>query len=260
VSGVSGSERAVSFGEIAQWYDRYRPGPPAEVADWLLPAGAGQVAELCAGTGTFSRVLATRVDHVVAVDLDPRMLTVLRARSPRLDAICANGEVLPFRDGTLDAVVVSSGWHWLDADRASAEAARVLRLGGVLGVVWSGPDRRVDWVGELLRSPNRPEGMRAMNRRVLSIAPGQPLSEPERRVSDWSLPRTPSELIGLAGTYSSAITSGLDERQVALRRAAELLEQHPMLRGKTRVDLPMRTLCWRAVKLATRLPPCGWSQ
>lgn len=251
MSPASTSERAVSFGGIAQWYDRYRPAPPHEVADWLLPADADRVADVCAGTGSFSRVLAGRVRQVVAVDLDPRMLTVLRSRSPGVGAVCAGGEMLPFPAGVFDAVLVSSGWHWLEPRRAVPEMARVTRPGGILGVVWSGPDRRVDWVEDLLGGERSRDRQRTRRRRELSIPPGELFGEPERMIIEWSMPRTPSELIGLAGTYSAVITSGADEWESALRRAAELTEEHPALRGRARIELPMRALCWRAVRLTT---------
>jgi SAM-dependent methyltransferase len=230
-------DRAVSFGDVAELYDAYRPAPPPEAAEWLLPSGVQRVADVCAGTGTFSRVLASRASHVVAVDLDLRMLAVLRTRSPKPAAVGANGEVLPFRGGSLDAVLVSSGWHWLDPNRAVPEIARVLRPGGVLGVVWNGPNRGVDWVQELL--PRRAGRATASGRprRELSIPPGQPFSRPEHRVIDWSLPRTRAQIVGLAGTYSRVITA--DQR-------APLAAPRAPAQG---VDLPMSARCWRAIRL-----------
>jgi SAM-dependent methyltransferase len=232
-------ERAISFGDVAELYDEYRPAPPLEAAAWLLPSGAERVADLCAGTGTFSRVLAGRVSEVVAVDLDLRMLAVLRARSPRPAAVCANGEVLPFRAGSFDAVLVSSGWHWLDADRAVPELARVLRPGGVLGVVWNGPNREVDWVQELLPRRAERESRSRRPRRQLTIPPGQPFGQPEHHVIGWSLPRTADQIVGLAGTYSRVITSR-EHDQLALPRTPTPI-----------VDLPMSARCWRAIRLAT---------
>lgn len=252
MSSAPVSERALSFGGIAQSYDRYRPAPPVEAADWMLPADRGRVVDVCAGSGSFSRLLAGRAGQVISVDLDPRMLAVLRSRSPGgAGAVCATGEILPFLSGTVDAVLVSSGWHWLDAARAVPEIARVTRPGGVLGVVWSGPDRRVSWVQDLLGGSHDRGGKRSRSRRELFIAPGQPFGVPERRVIEWSLSRTPSELVGLAGTYSVVITSGPEEREAVRRRAVELTETHPALEGRSRVELPMRTLCWRAVRLET---------
>ena len=62
------------------------------------------------------------------------------------------------RSGTLDAVVVSSAWHWMDTDQTVAEVGRVLRSGGVFGVIRNGPDRPVGWVTELLGARGRVAG------------------------------------------------------------------------------------------------------
>ena len=69
-------------------------------------------------------------------------------------------EQLPIRSETLDAAMVSSAWHWMDPDRTVAEVGRVLRPGGVLGVIWNGADRSIDWVAELLgtRDPSPGDG------------------------------------------------------------------------------------------------------
>jgi SAM-dependent methyltransferase len=236
-------ERATSFGTIAADYDRYRPAPPAAVAEWLLPEGAQRVADVCAGTGGCSRVLARRVEEVVAVDLDTRMVALA---GPAVRQVCGRGEALPIRTSALDAVLVSSGWHWLDEEAAVAEAARVLRPGGVLGVLWNGPARHVEWVGELLGrtrsdgdAPRRPRSPR----RELRIPAEAPFRQPQTWQIEWSLTRTRSELIGLAGTYSRFITLPPDEQDRMTRRAAEVARIHPPL-----VDLPMTTRGWKAVR------------
>jgi ubiquinone/menaquinone biosynthesis C-methylase UbiE len=72
----------MSFGSIAEDYDRLRPGPPDAAVDWLLPERRQIVVDLAAGTGLLTRVLARKVEQVVAVEPDKRMGAVLRARSP----------------------------------------------------------------------------------------------------------------------------------------------------------------------------------
>ena len=43
--------RRLSFGSVATDYDRYRPSPPPQALDWLIPPGAQAVLDLAAGTG-----------------------------------------------------------------------------------------------------------------------------------------------------------------------------------------------------------------
>jgi ubiquinone/menaquinone biosynthesis C-methylase UbiE len=147
--------RALSFGAVADTYDRYRPAPPGEAVDWVLPTNAVDVLDLGAGTGAVTRLLRTRVPgKVVAAEPDARMRAVLVRRVPDMSAVGARAEALPFADESFDAVAVSSAWHWMDLALTVPEAARVLRPGGRLGVLWNGPARDVGWVAELL-GPSR---------------------------------------------------------------------------------------------------------
>jgi Methyltransferase domain len=65
--------------------------------------------------------------------------------------LAARGEELPLASGATGAVVISSAWHWLDAGRAWPEITGVIEPGGVFAVMWSGPDRTVPLVDEVLK-------------------------------------------------------------------------------------------------------------
>ena len=60
--------KAVSFGSVAESYDRVRPGPPPSALDWLVPDGCEVAVDLAAGTGLFTRELLGRAGRVVAVE------------------------------------------------------------------------------------------------------------------------------------------------------------------------------------------------
>ncbi len=139
----------MSFGAVADDYDRLRPGPPDAAVDWLLPAGASCVVDLAAGTGLLTRALASRVSQVIAVEPDPRMAAVLRARSPGVQVLQGVAEAIPLPDASADAVLISSAWHWMDPALAGAEVVRVLRDGGRFGLIWASRDRQAAWWQEL---------------------------------------------------------------------------------------------------------------
>ncbi|HEX4244817.1 MAG TPA: class I SAM-dependent methyltransferase, partial [Acidimicrobiales bacterium] len=132
--------RAGSFGQVASHYERFRPGPPPAAIDWILPTHVARVVDLGAGTGALTRMLVDRADEVVAVEPDDRMRSVLVQEVSRARAVSGRGEAMPLPDGSVDAVLASSSWHWMDVVPALHEVARVLVPGGVLGAVWSGPD------------------------------------------------------------------------------------------------------------------------
>jgi SAM-dependent methyltransferase len=131
--------RRLSFGSVAADYARYRPGPPPQALDWLIPAGPLAVLDLAAGTGAVTAELAGRAPRVIAVEPDERMRAILTASCPRAEVLAGRGEDIPLPDASVDAVVISAASHWLDPDRAVPEITRVLRVGGVLGVLWVTP-------------------------------------------------------------------------------------------------------------------------
>ena len=81
-------------------------------------------------------LLRARSDGVVGIDVSPAVVEAARARSPHLDARCADARGLPVPDGSFDAVVSNSTLdHFGRRDEIAAalgELRRVLEPGGRL--------------------------------------------------------------------------------------------------------------------------------
>jgi SAM-dependent methyltransferase len=242
--------RRLSFGSVATDYDRYRPSPPPQALDWLIPPGARAVLDLAAGTGAVTRELIGRAPRIIAVEPDERMRAVLTARCPEAEVLAGRGEDIPLPDASVDAVVVSSAWHWLDPEVAVPEITRVLRVGGILGVMWIARDMRVPWVTEFnqLARESREADRRSAGRRrrAVTFAPGTPLSPVEQHTVEFSLPMTKDELVGLLGTYSGVITLDPGRRADFSRRVRAFLDRQPW----DRTDLPLICRCLRSRRLA----------
>jgi SAM-dependent methyltransferase len=242
--------RRLSFGSVATDYDRYRPPPPPQVLDWLIPPGAQAILDLAAGTGVVTRELIGRAARVVAVEPDERMRAVLAASSPEAEVLAGRGEDIPLPAASVDAVVISAAWHWLDPGRAVPEITRVLRPGGTLGVIWVSRDMRVPWVAEFnafareSREADRPADSGRRHREVV-FPPGTPLSPPEERSVEFSVPMTKDQLVGLLGTYSGIITLEADQRAEFSRRVRAFLDRQPW----DQVDLPLICRCLRSTRL-----------
>lgn len=256
--------RAASFGEVASSYERFRPGPPPAAVEWMLPEGARTVVDLGAGTGAMTMALANLVDRVIAVEPDDRMREILIGSLPTVTAVKGVGEHLPLDDSSVDAVLASSSWHWMDADRALREVARVLAPGGALGVVWSGPDPDGPFVSQaeaLLSEASRAGAgdgsgeasdlgravTDAENRveAVLRIPVGSPFAEPEHHVMTWDVPLTADDLIGLLGTFSWIITMSDERRAEVFDTARRVLRDALGVSGDVTVDVQYRAEAWR---------------
>ena len=122
---------------FADVYDRYRPSPPSEVLDILtVVAGVERpalVIDLGCGTGLATRAWAEHADEVVGVEPNPRMIERARAASdqPNLRYVEAYGAETGLPDGRADLVTSFQSFHWMEPQPVLAEAARILRDGGV---------------------------------------------------------------------------------------------------------------------------------
>lgn len=243
----------MSFGAIANDYDRLRPGPPPAAVDWLLPARHDVVVDLAAGTGLLTRALAGRAERVIAVEPDDRMRAVLAARSPDVEVLAGRGEAIPLPDAAVDAVLISSAWHWMDPELAVPEIARVLRDGGRFGVIWTGRDA-TPWlhVDEWFRGPDQePQtrngadgaGPRRGGRHVMLPDPSV-FTDVETATLRFTRRMTVPDLVDWLTTYSRVITASEQVKAAGrVRAAAALAEEFP---GAAQIDVPMLSLCWRA--------------
>jgi len=127
------------FDRMARLYDRVAPATDPEPI-WAGLARADRpverVLDVAGGTGRAARAVARdtgRVPDPVVVDASESMLR--RAVAHGTAAVRGDAGRLPVRDESVDAVVVLDALHHLPDQRAAlADAARVLRPGGVLVV------------------------------------------------------------------------------------------------------------------------------
>jgi SAM-dependent methyltransferase len=256
------AERAASFGGAASHYERYRPGPPVEAVEWILPSPVRRVVDLGAGTGALTRLLVGRADEVVAVEPDDRMRTVLTASVPGVRAVAGRGESIPLPDASADAVLASSSWHWMDPVPTLLEVGRVLVPGGTLAAVWSGPDPEAGLISQArallggegaagIDEGSQAELSAALNDRsalaqALEIPPGVPFDQPKQTVITWDVALNADELIGLLGTFSWVILMKDEARERLFETARRVLRDSLGVSGAVTVDIGYRAEVFKA--------------
>jgi SAM-dependent methyltransferase len=122
-------------------YDRYRPAPSHEVLEVLTTVAGGSrpklVVDLGSGTGLSTRAWADWSDAVVGVEANPQMVEQARRATPQpnvtYDEAYASETGLP--EAAADLVTSFQAFHWMEPQPVLAEAARILRRGGVFAAV-----------------------------------------------------------------------------------------------------------------------------
>lgn len=236
-----------SFGSVAAGYAARRPGYPADAVAHLLGRDGGlrAVLDVGAGTGLLTEGVTASGHRVVAVDPAPEMLAQLNARLPAVPALAGTAESVPLADAVVDAVVAGQAAHWFDVVPAAAEFRRVLRPGGVLGLIWNTRDESVPWVaalGELLAGVER--GHQAdtviVDSFVMALRADVAVAE-----SGIVQRLTQDDVVGNIATRSYVAVMDEDTRVALLAGVRDLLAGHPDTRGRDVLDLPYRTTTFR---------------
>lgn len=248
------TDPAASFDAVSAGYDAARPSYPRESAEWVV-GDAATVVDVGAGTGLFTRELQRPGRRVIAVEPSAGMLAELRRTLPGVEALRGTAERLPLPDASVDVVTFAQAWHWVDIDAASAEAARVLRPGGTLGLVWNLRDERVDWMRDL-GVAMRADGDHYRGE-VDDPLVGDVFDGPERQYVQW-VRRCPQEQIVddvRSRSYFALLSS--DERNDLLAAVAAVLERPDVPRADGLVELPYVTASFRCSRRegGVRHPP-----
>jgi ubiquinone/menaquinone biosynthesis C-methylase UbiE len=234
---------AQGFQAGAEAYERGRPDYPAQAVDALVKAcqiGPGShVLDLAAGTGKFTRLLVPTQAKLLAVEPVAAMRKKFSSVLPDIEILEGTAESMPVADGWADAIVAAQAFHWFDGAKALAECHRVLRPGGVLGLVWNVRDGSVGWIAEMTR-----------------IIDAYEKAAPRYKNFAWKAAFDRSTLFGplkhqsFAYAYKGSVASVLDriasvsfiaalpeeQRQTVLERTKEMLAKDPSTAGMTEIE------------------------
>ena len=130
------------FNEVAELYDRVRPGYPNELfADLVAITGmdeSSSVLEVGCGSGQATRALAALGCSVTAVEPGAELAALARRRVasfPGVEVETSRFEAWDDRGRRFDALVAASSWHWVDPSVGWRRAHEVVSPGGWMALL-----------------------------------------------------------------------------------------------------------------------------
>ena len=185
------SERARAASENfrrqgVDWDEMSALGLPAASAEaallGLVGPSVGRLLDIGTGTGRLLELLGPRAERAVGIDASRAMLALARSRLARADlghctVRLADMYRLPMPDATFDLATAQMVLHHAeDPAGVLAEAARVLRPGGLLVIVDLAPHGHADWTTRLAhRWPGFTDAMLAQLMRGAGLEPAAPI-------------------------------------------------------------------------------------
>lgn len=140
------------FSGFADTYDAFRPQPPDALAELLCQLAQvtrpALVADFGCGTGLSTRYWAEKAAMVIGIDPTHDMLAQARrhASLPHIWYMTGFAQQIPLPNGCADIVTCAQAFHWMDPEPTLAEAARILRRGGVFAAFdYDFPPLMHDW-------------------------------------------------------------------------------------------------------------------
>jgi SAM-dependent methyltransferase len=244
----------LGYQRAAADYERVRPSYPtralAVLADALDLKPGKRVAEVGAGTGKFTRLLALTGARVIALEPVAAMRATLAELLPQVEVVDGLAEATGLADDSVDAVVAAQAWHWFDPAATLAEVERITQRRGRLGLVWNTLDETVPWVAEYSkiyrqwRTDAVPGHRDGLWRRFFDEVPGWTPLAAEHIPNPYVTDR--EGVLGQALTSSVISTLDVDSRSQVRRELEAVLDRHKESCGD-RIEIPYVTdLYWTA--------------
>ncbi len=239
------------FSKASDLYARARPTYPDALFDFIASQSpARDRAWDCAtGGGQAAQGLARRFALVEATDASGEQIAHA-LRNPRVRYSVQPAEKTDFADDSFDAVCVAQALHWFELDRFYAEAARVLKPGGVFAA-WGYAKQSVTpefdaAFAEHFLAPLRPYWP-TQNAKLWAgyrdvAFPFDPIEAPAFAIEmRWSL----AELVAYGGTWSATIRYIAEAAPDFLERVTHALASAWGGEERRVVTLPLSLRCGR---------------
>lgn len=147
-------DRANSFDQVAELYNKARPSYPAQLVDDLLSLAelpeSGSILEVGCGPGKATVLFAPSGHQMICLEPGESLAAVAKrnlSAFPNVQIIRSRFEDWPGPENIFDLLISAQAFHWIEPKAGFAKAASVLKSTGAIGLFWN----RSDETGALYR-------------------------------------------------------------------------------------------------------------
>ncbi|MBD2678902.1 MULTISPECIES: class I SAM-dependent methyltransferase [Nostoc] len=162
------------FSDRAEDYVKYRPSYPTDVIHIILEGldKKSQIfaADIGAGTGISSRLLAERGVNVIAIEPNAAMREAAEPH-PLVEFRDGTAEFTKLGDKSVDLVTCFQAFHWFNPEPTLLEFHRILKPSGRLAVVWNNRDKEDTLTAEYSRIVREASNNHPAESRMQSVEP-----------------------------------------------------------------------------------------
>ncbi len=162
------------FSDRAEDYVKYRPSYPTAAIDIILESlnKNSQIfaADIGAGTGISSRILAGRGVNVIAIEPNAAMREAGEPH-PLVDFRDGTAEFTKLSDQSVDLVTCFQSFHWFNPEPTLSEFHRILKPSGRLAIVWNNRDKKDAFTAEYSRIVREASNNHPGESRMQSVEP-----------------------------------------------------------------------------------------
>jgi SAM-dependent methyltransferase len=145
------TEKASDYDKLFSRISDQAIGP---LLDAIGDIGQRTLLDVACGTGALAAAAVSRGACVTGIDFAPTMIEIARSKVAGVEFWVGDAEALDLPARTFDAAICSFGlWHMAEPDKALAEFARVLKVGGAFAyTTWLPPEQGWDMLDIVVKA------------------------------------------------------------------------------------------------------------
>jgi SAM-dependent methyltransferase len=132
------------FSDRVDYYVKYRPRYPAVAIEFFIEQAAieapQRIADVGSGTGILSEALLQRGFTVLGIEPNAAMRRAAEDHLRGYDQFISSdtsAEKTGLDSASVDAITCGQSFHWFDLPPTKAEFKRILKPGGMVGLLWN---------------------------------------------------------------------------------------------------------------------------